>query len=104
MSKIDKTQELDASDIDIIARALVLLLNERSRSFELAAEIAGAKGEPAPNYEDFGLSSILRLSRRFTSYASVHASRQDSHRACAAERRNTTSPRIPHISDGADRS
>ena len=66
VSKSDETRDLDASDMDIIARALALLLSERSRCFELAAEIARAKGEPSPNHKDFGLSTILRLSRRFS--------------------------------------
>lgn len=99
VSKIDKTRDLDASDRDIIARALVLLLNERSRCFEFAAEMAREKGEPTPNSEDFGLSSILRLSRRFSCLSPVHTRQQ----ARSAKRQIVQSPGVTHITDGVDK-
>jgi hypothetical protein len=68
MSKIEETVQFDAYEMSIIAKALALFLNERSRAFELAAEIASGKGQASPDHEDFGLTTILRLSRRCASY------------------------------------
>jgi len=68
MSKIEDTVLFNANEMNIIAKALALLLNERSRAFELAAEIASEKGQASPDHEDFGLTTILRLSRRCASY------------------------------------
>jgi len=98
VSKSDETRDLDASDMDIIARALALLLSERSRCFELAAEIARAKGEPSPNHKDFGLSTILRLSRRFSCLSPEHT-RQQAHRF---KKQMVSATGIAHIKDGAD--
>jgi hypothetical protein len=98
VSKIDETRDLDASDMEIIARALALLLSERSRCFELAAEIARAKGEPSPNHRDFGLSSILRLSRRFSCLSPEHTGRQ----ARRSKQQMVRASGIAHIKDGAD--
>ena len=68
MRKIREPVRFDANEISIIAKALALLLNERSRAFELAAEIANVKGQASPDHEDFGLTAILRLSRRCDHY------------------------------------
>ena len=68
MSKIEETVQFDAYEMSIIAKALALFLNERSRAFELAVEIASEKGQASPDHEDFGLTTILRLSRRCASY------------------------------------
>ncbi|OUL72756.1 hypothetical protein [Paraburkholderia hospita] len=68
MSKIEETEQFDVIEMSLIAKALALLLNERSRAFELAAEIANKKGQASPDYEDFGLTTILRLSRRCSSH------------------------------------
>jgi hypothetical protein len=64
MSNNEVTLRIDASDVRIISAALELLLGERSRALKLAAEIARGKGEAMPDQEDFGLTTILRLSRR----------------------------------------
>ena len=98
VSKSDETWDLDASDMDMIARALALLLSERSRCFELAAEMARAKGAPSPNHKDFGLSSILRLSRRFSCLSPVHT-RQKEYRF---KKQLVGGFDIAHIKDGAD--
>ncbi|WP_152602762.1 hypothetical protein [Caballeronia sordidicola] len=98
VSKIDETRDLDARDMEIIARALALLLSERSRCFELAAEIARAKGEPSPNHKDFGLSSILRLSRRFSCLSPEHTRQQ----ARRSKQQMISASGIAHIKDGAD--
>jgi hypothetical protein len=68
MSKIEETVQFDTNEMSIIAKALALLLSERSRAFELAAEVASEKGQASPDHEDFGLTTILRLSRRCASY------------------------------------
>ena len=48
MSKIEETVQFDTNEMSIIAKALALLLSERSRAFELAAEVASEKVRPRP--------------------------------------------------------
>jgi hypothetical protein len=74
VNKIENDLPFDSGDISIIANALALFLNERSRAFELAAEVARAKNYSMPNHEDFRLTEILRLSRRFASHQSNETS------------------------------
>ncbi|GAB2921687.1 hypothetical protein GCM10027093_70770 [Paraburkholderia jirisanensis] len=76
MSHIEPTPSFDPGEINLLAKALTLLLNERSRAYELAAEIAAAKGESMPSHEDFDLTTILRLSRRCAAYVAVQGGRK----------------------------
>jgi hypothetical protein len=75
MSHMEPFPSFAPGDINLLAKALTLLLNERSRAYELAAEIATAKGESMPNHEDFDLTTILRLSRRCAAYVAIQGER-----------------------------
>lgn len=96
MNKVDNDLRFDASDRGIIEKALHVLLQERSRAFELATEIAKSKGNPMPNHEDFGLSAILRLARRCESgplvETTLHATERRKVRQRPPRRRETSAP------------
>ncbi|WP_179402862.1 hypothetical protein [Burkholderia guangdongensis] len=65
MSRVDLIQPdaLSAADREIIEQALSALLRERSVAYEIAVNVAIARGLVQPNVFDFGLPDILRLRR-----------------------------------------
>ncbi|CAD6557804.1 hypothetical protein ACFQ3P_30945 [Paraburkholderia sabiae] len=54
------------ADRELLVAALGALLEERSRAFRIAHEVAIAQSRQPPTIEDFDLSGILRLQRRIT--------------------------------------
>ncbi|MFB9128637.1 hypothetical protein E2553_05230 [Paraburkholderia dipogonis] len=60
-------------DRAFLVEALELLMRERSNALRIATDVAKARGDRAPDVQEFGLGDILRLSRQLADETSAES-------------------------------